>query len=314
MSTRLQRLAAFNLEGSTRTVVDQAHSILNFIEDYGRDPSVDDQVRAQLESIVAESDTALAVIKPRDTASVFQSWAYNVARRAVDVLEKLSPNPQTTLGHARILNSAQDLLEQTGFLLGDGDVRERQRRMLVELSESVAKAQVELSDSVAKAQIAAGTTGSYALADYFGEYAGEEIETANKFRTATIAGIAVAIAVAAAFAVVDWIFTEASGSDRWVTFASHATIVLGVGALTAYLGRQAGQHRRMYNWAKSMEVQLKSFPAFIEPLEGEVQADIYRVFSHRVLSAPPDRENGSDEAVPTTQILDVALTALKRAN
>ncbi|MFF1540653.1 hypothetical protein ACFVWL_11285 [Microbacterium sp. NPDC058269] len=303
MSSRLRRIAALDLEGTTRTVVEQAHSILNFIEDYESDTNVDAGVRQQMKEIVEDSDEALAVMNARDAASVFQAWAHNVAGSALGALEMVTPSPSTEQGYSRIVNSARDLLDHMNYLLGEGDIRERQRRMLG-----------ELYDSVTKAQTAAGATGAYVLAEYFGEYAKEEKKTANRFRWATIVGISIAIAVAIIFAAIDGLSTDISDSRRWISFASHATVVVGVGALTAYLGRQAGQHRRMFNWAKSMEVQLKSFPAFIEPLTDDVQADMYRVFSHRVLSAPPERETGTDDGVPTSQILDVALAALKRAN
>ncbi len=260
-------------------------------------------MRDRLRSIVEEANAALKVIRPRDTASVFLGWAFNVAHASVQALEGVSPSPTTEAGYTRILRSARDLFDVTSYELGDGDVQARQRKMLV-----------ELSDSVTKAQAAAGTVGSYALADYFGEYASEEKRAASRFRVATIVGIVVAIGVAVAFTLVEWTGSGPSDTDHWMRFISHGTIVLGVGTLTAYLGRQAGQHRRMFNWARSMEVQLKSFPAFIEPLTDEVQADIYRVFSHRVLAAPPDRDKGSDEAIPTAQILDVALAAIKRTS
>jgi len=301
MSSRLQKIASFGLEGSTRTLVEQANSILNFVEDFATDPSVDHAMSDRMRSIADDANAALGVIKKRDAASVFQGWAFNVANASLDALKGATPSPATEAGYARILNSATDLLEHTSYVLGDGDVLARQRKMLG-----------ELSDSVVKAQTAAGTVGSYTLADYFGEYATEEKEAANRFRTVTIAGIILAIGVAVAFTFIDWTPSVYSDTVRWMRVISHGTIVLGVGTLTAYLGRQAGQHRRMFNWAKSMEVQLKSFPAFIEPLTDDVQADIYRVFSHRVLAAPPDREKGSDETIPAAQILDVALAALKR--
>lgn len=295
------RLSRLLVDKTTELMLRDALKLIRYLRDFAHDANAPEVIRESLKRVVRDSSESLEFIKPEDAPSVVQHWAFKLATNALAVLSHPAPGDLLRPGYREHVNLARELLGETEFLLNEGDSRDRSRRLVA-----------EISDSLEKAQTAAGVTGALTLASYFGGYATEEKKTADRFRFATIVGIGIAIIVAIVFAAIE-IARPAPRTDAdWVLFASHVTIVLGIGALTAYLGRQSGQHRRMYNWARSMEVQLKSFPAFIEPLEDEVQADLYRVFARRVLAAPPDRDQGSDDAVPTAQVLDVVLAALKR--
>ncbi|SEB36082.1 hypothetical protein [Microbacterium hydrocarbonoxydans] len=171
----------------------------------------------------------------------------------------------------------------------------------------------ELQDSAAKAKDAAGIIGAASLATHFGRYADDEERAANMFRVSALVGFAAALSFALIFG--NGANSVLTFENEWTALAFKAAGAIGIGGIAAYLARQSGQHRRMANWARSMEVQLQSFPAFIEPLAYEQQAEMYALLARRVLTAPPERSgNTSDDSVGATQLLDVVTALVKRSN
>jgi hypothetical protein len=114
-----------------------------------------------------------------------------------------------------------------------------------------------------------------------------------------------------------WLTAEQGARPDWSQVIYHLAVVLGIGGLSAYLGRQAGQHRRVFNWAKAVSVQLRSFPAFIQPVAStEVLAQIYLAFSNRVLGAMPERagKSGNPDAVGMAQVVELVAAMTKMPN
>jgi hypothetical protein len=172
----------------------------------------------------------------------------------------------------------------------------------------------ELQDSVVKARDAAGTVGNASLSSHFANYADQEVRSANRFRAFAIAGFTVALVFALLFGngKNGWLLTFQSD---WTALAFKVAGAAGIGSISAYLARQAGQHRRMSNWARSMAVQLQSFPAFIEPLGYEKQAEMYDLLARRVFTAPPEKSgNTSDDSVGAAQLLEVVTALARRSN
>ncbi|GHD50721.1 hypothetical protein D9V29_11780 [Mycetocola manganoxydans] len=156
-------------------------------------------------------------------------------------------------------------------------------------------------EAAREAQKSAGITGSAKFSEYFGNYADSELRTANYFRLATIAVIIGAITIA---------FTRAPEStDSLTTLAYRLAVLAGVAALGTYLGRQAGHHRRLGAWARGLEVQTKSFPAFMSPVTDDATRNtIYETFSRRVLSAPPEAaKSAQTDANPMLESVVAAL-------
>lgn len=163
------------------------------------------------------------------------------------------------------------------------------------------------------AQTAAGVTGSAALSSYFSGYATTELRSANVFRIATIGSIVIAI-VAALAGPYFLPFASPDAMTEWQEVVYRLTVVLGIGALAAYFGRQAGQHRNVYNWARSIQVQLESFPAFAEMADETQRSESFSLFARRVLGAPPERQRdkSGDAQVDTQQIFDLLSLIAKR--
>lgn len=182
------------------------------------------------------------------------------------------------------------------------------------LRSATVKLNAELQDSATKAKDAAGIIGTSSLATHFGTYANREADSADAFRVSALVGFGAALVFALVFG------NGAKGllfafESEWTALAFKAAGTLGIGGIAAYLARQSGQHRRMANWARSMEVQLQSFPAFIEPLEYEQQAEMYSLLARRVLTAPPEKAGGSSEdSVVAAQLIDVLTSVMKRSS
>jgi hypothetical protein len=182
---------------------------------------------------------------------------------------------------------------------------------LVQSAERTKEYEAEAKSAAETAQESAGTTGNVALSHFFDEYAEEERKAAFGFRVATLATIGVAVAVA----VVVWLPLWAKTGTEWYDVVAHLAVVLGIGAFSAYLGRQAGQHRRVFNWAKGVAIQLRSFPAFIQPVSNpDTSAQIYLLFASRVLGAMPERTSrgGNTDGVGVTDLVGL-VSALTKA-
>lgn len=180
-------------------------------------------------------------------------------------------------------------------------LRDRAERLVEQTQRALEKA-TAASD---KATDAAGLTGNASLSTHFAKYAGGERWAANTFRVLTVGAVAGGLTGVLATGPLD--------PGDWAGITYRIAIAAAAAGLAAYFGRQAGQHRRMYNWAKSMEVQLQSFPAFIDSVEDEDRSAIYRTFSRRVLSAPPEKTGESNEdSVGAAQLLDLITALTKR--
>lgn len=181
------------------------------------------------------------------------------------------------------------------------------------LRASAVRLNEELQDSVDKAKDAAGEIGNASLSSHFATYADDEVKAANGFRKAALTGFVVALAFALLFGngKDGWLLAF---QNDWTALAFKVAGALGIGGISAYLARQAGQHRRMSNWARSMAVQLQSFPAFIEPLAYEQQADMYQMLARRVFTAPPEKNvDASEDSVGAAQLLDLVTNLVKRS-
>lgn len=181
--------------------------------------------------------------------------------------------------------------------------------------ERLDEAQTRTENVLQMAENAAGDIGTGEFQKHFVKLEADESDIANKFRNWTMVGIGLAIVLAAlsAAGVGRTLGTGTTDAARWVEFASHLTIVAGVGALTAYLGRQSGQHRRTANWAQSVAVQLRSFPALAAPASGTVEDALYVALANRVLAAPPEKGVEPDNTgVTSAQVMDIVLAAMKK--
>lgn len=233
------------------------------------------------------------------------SWAKGASDEIAYHFDQVTSElPPLEREQAEYFTSRARGLSQQASILQD---QESLRSEAVKLSE-------ELRDSAAKARDAAGIVGASSLATHFRTYANREAKSADSFRSAALVGFGTALVFALLFGngADGLLFTFKS---EWGALAFKAAGAIGIGSISAYLARQSGQHRRLANWARSMEVQLQSFPALIDPLGYEEQAEMYALLARRVLTAPPEKAGGaSDDNLGASQLIDVLTSLVKRSN
>lgn len=210
--------------------------------------------------------------------------------KIVDRLSELFSEVANGLQATGLLSARlMDLIVQYEFVKRTkaADEFERQAEtLLASINESASKA----SEAATSASEAAGTTGESALASYFEKFADEEWESATKFRVWTIVLLAVGGGLAAVFLLLPAFGVEALALEPgdYVHLAQRVIVTAAVFALAAYLARQSHQHRTLANWAKALSVQLKTFEAFMAPLDSSEAKEALRAqFAARVFGEPP---------------------------
>lgn len=244
----------------------------------------------------------LPALLPRADDLELVSWARSVQKVLRTELEEVA-------NYGAMLGLDGGEIKEVSFLLRRVASNE-ERLALVEddlkyrsyAADLVEKAE----DTASKLQAAAGIAGDASLAEHFERYARREWWSANIFRGLTILAIGGAVVLAVAL--------PKPTTGDWVTLSYRLAQLVGVAALATYFGRQAAQHRRVFNWARSMQVQLQSFPAFIEPVtDADTRGGIYGAFARRVLGAPPEKGGSSDEAYPNQQVIELLTALAKKA-
>lgn len=299
-----QHLTGEWLSDPTRKVLDSALALF-------------DEVDRMLE-VIGYSEDRFGVSFSTLGDKLLQSLRDAVATRSDDaILRWVQSTLSSISGHVSSLNELQEVrdAESRGIATRTATVTQQASALLDQaaLRASAEQLNEELRDTVDKAKDAVGDVGNASLAGHFASYADKEVESANRFRLAALIGFGLALSFALIFGNGKDGWFLAFQND-WTALAFKVAGAVGIGGISAYLARQGGQHRRMANWARSMAVQLQSFPAFVEPLAYEEQAEMYRMLARRVLTAPPEKSgSASEDSVGMAQLLDLATNLAKRS-
>ncbi|WP_157498835.1 hypothetical protein [Geodermatophilus sp. Leaf369] len=226
-------------------------------------------------------------------------------------LAKATANAWSGLGDVpnreRFFVDAQALLDTGRRIAEEEDLRRVAAR--VRVKETTLDAAVEAAQATLETQReAAGVSGSLGLATHFSELAKNESKRADLF-------LGAAIAVVVAFIVIVAFFVP--HTDVAVTeLISRAIIALPGFGLAAYLAREGGRHRHVAQWAKSLEVQLKTVDAFAAPMTTADVSEVRKAFASRAFGAVPaipGRQSGSDSPAPVDlqAIIERLITELR---
>lgn len=186
-----------------------------------------------------------------------------------------------------------------------------------DLAEVVEQAASRAEHAQIEARKAAGERGLDEFGDRFKLYGNEQLKSAARFRTATIAVLVGALLVALVFVFQLDVMTLPEDvrpdPDSWHTIVYRIAIIAGLTGLSAYLGRQAAQLRRLGDWAKTLEVQSRSFGAFVEPIpDAATKNSVYAAMSSRLLAAPPDKAS-SEQEVSSSAVDRIVDAIIRRA-
>ncbi|MDQ0539952.1 MULTISPECIES: hypothetical protein [Curtobacterium] len=187
--------------------------------------------------------------------------------------------------------------------LANGYKQDAQMKSAVRLArESLARTAESERRAGASASVAAdaaGESGRHSLSEHFADYAISELRAADRFRWATLIALSLAGSVAI---FVPYASVDAAGIVR------HSLQVLALGGVGTFLAAQSANHRRVGNWSKSIEVQLRSFRAFVDPIQdAAAEARLYEMLGTRILGAPPGalRSTGVDGKL-VAQLVEMA--------
>lgn len=259
------------------------------------------EVLKRVEFIVGEINRTLDEAK-----KIPVDWAYLLADeldKVISVARTFHSEGQRGEIHRRQLHHAANLLRQAGAV-------QELRTITTNASQALQRAE----NSAFKASKAAGSTGNNILAQHYQDLAVNESTTAHKFRLWTIISTIVGGAIAGIFVLgssLGWDKLQID-SDDWVHLVQRAITTVAVFGLSAYLARQAHQHRMMANWAGSLAVQLKTFEAFLDPIKSEEVRDLLRTsFATRVFGDHPVIK-GEPSEIGTAGVAEKALDMLAK--
>lgn len=248
----------------------------------------------------AESDAALHAV---------QAWSHRVARELDAVVQSRYPEVHETDETWRELVASFPPSDRALFSKSDIEKmltahRMEMRGLISEVDDMKDVAAENAHEAVlaaTRAETAAGSVGTHELEKAFDEYANDNARYAKWYRAAVIV-LLLAIVGVAASALTRPLLEEGS----LIEAASRLPLVAALAALTAYLGRQAGHHRRRHEWARAINVQLRTFLAFISEMRGESRDRVYEAFGKRVLGEPPESRASSDAtSVPLQAVVDM---------
>jgi hypothetical protein len=256
------------------------------------------EVRSPFWNVVEDVLEALPDV-PRNEAGAMHGWARSLTQKLLQYVEAFieiddgnRADRQAALGLAEILA---------------GDLQDIASSQSSEKMAERTRAAVESIENTARVvKSTSGEVGAIKLYTYFEAYANSQRTTADNFRWATLALIVVA--GISSFALPHPTVAE------WPALVVRLTSLAAIVGLAAYCGRQATSHRRVADWAKALEVQLQSMPAFMDAIQSDTQRDaVYSAFAGRILGSPPDVKASASEAsdMPLAQAIDL-LSAIMR--
>lgn len=163
------------------------------------------------------------------------------------------------------------------------------------VEEEVATASEAASEAVQYAEnsrAASGITGSNKLAANFWSYAEAEAKSADLWRFVTVS----ILLIIAAYAVFHLANPAGLAPEEVL---SRIAISVPFFALAGYCGREAGQHRSIARWARSLAVQLQTIDAYCDPLAPEDRSDLRLHLGKRVFgtNSPPVHGKPADKNV-----------------
>ncbi|WP_431796492.1 hypothetical protein [Microbacterium enclense] len=211
---------------------------------------------------------------------------------------------------------------------------ERRATLTLEQANAAADRADEAASRAASASVAAsdaaGKAGTNGLAKEFKAFADGHQKSSNAYRFWTIFVLVMAVATAMLFVLgIDRLWLQAIGApplggdtaadtataaaaegQRWQAVVYRIAILGGLAGLSAYLGRQAAQHRRLLDWGRAVEAQARSFEAFAKQIiDPETKNQVQLLFSNRVLGSPP--EPTAEKTVARDALQIVADAAMK---
>lgn len=175
---------------------------------------------------------------------------------------------------------------------------------VTQINEAVDRAE----QAAESAQRAAGNAADSELSSEMDRFAKDQIRTSDRFRWAAIGSSVLAIVVGALSLLIY------PPGQAVTDVAARLAIFAAVAGLGGYFGFQSSRHRRVGEWCAVLAIQLKTFGAYLEPIDSaDVRDDIRRQFAARAFSPIVDSSDASGTDANVTWMQQViGLMATKR--
>lgn len=133
-----------------------------------------------------------------------------------------------------------------------------------------------------------GDEGEKELSSGYAALADSEGVMSTRYRVATLCLSVLAGVLGIGFLIPTGVEGLTLVEGDYTHLAQRALALAGVFGLAGYCARQAHQHRSMANWARALAVQLKTFDAYLSPIDDVTVRNALRVsFASRVFGDHP---------------------------
>lgn len=159
----------------------------------------------------------------------------------------------------------------------------------------------------------AQTQAADALTNNYGEFSRLHHKSHIWFRRGTLAFIVLTVLFGVLTSA--GVFGGSPGSMNWQEIAWHFAVLAGGTSVATYFARQAAHHRSLENWASSIEVQLRTFDAYLGSVAGSDQEHLIRAeFARRVFGPQPEPGSSrevSEPSIGTAQLVELLTRLIK---
>ena len=265
----------------------------------GRQPITDDLLTSYLATLFVTRRN-LASGTSVESLNIQGAIVRNLLRDAVKRGERVLMFEFLGLDRARELERDMASL---GEQLASIEDRQNLSHVLTEVKAAATKAEA----SATKASSAAGKASEAALSSYYEKLSKDESEAADRFRKWTIyAGIAAGVTTAIFLVLPEFGPLRIGGTD-YAHLLQRVIVTAAIFGMAGYLARQAHQHRSLANWSGALAVQLKTFEAYLDPIEDtDTRNELRRTFAARAFGDHPAMK-GEPMVTPSAAAMDTAV-------
>jgi hypothetical protein len=174
---------------------------------------------------------------------------------------------------------------------------------VAELEIKINRASQRFEDCLSKVEKLLGEVAVSGVAHGHAASEARERTFANRWR---LAAVGFAMSALITIGLTSWLL-EGLTSVQWLTL--HVGLILGLGGLAAYAGRQSAEHRREERWARDSRLRLAAVTIWLEDLPDEVRKSLKsELVEPFFLATPYERKDVSRDA--TSPMLNSEVMAL----
>lgn len=278
----------------------------------------EDSVLRDLKSITMHKDTVAqleAALRQREYRNVELASGYLFSTLQTYVLraqQKAKDRAARSEGAGAKEHAAEERNDyrRASLLLSRMNQIDLSNRLRTALNE--ARAHVKEAETAAtNAKVAAGVASGARLTARFAALSKAQLCTSTLFRWLT--AVFVVIGIGGTYWIAFGLGASHPGSATTGDAIIRVSLLGAVLGLATYFGRQAGYHRDIGTWAKTIEEQLLTFEGYLEPIgDAEIRDGMRAAFAARVFGSSPDSKDDVGVTLGSSFMSEL-MTALKKS-